>query len=124
MPRRPPVHCPTCGRAHRSGVRCPSLPKITRGRGRPWRRIRERLIDDNPYCQRCGARPSQIAHHVTPVAEGGSDEPDNLLAVCEPCHEALHEKAEGASAKVPAFPRIAPTRLLCSSSKPRDPGTT
>lgn len=52
---------------------------------RAWRRR-------HPICQRCGLRASTETHHKVPVHEA----PElvlafsNLLAVCGPCHEAIH----------------------------------
>jgi hypothetical protein len=33
-------------------------------------------------------------HHVTPLADGGSDTPENTVAVCPNCHRALHLAAD------------------------------
>ena len=32
-------------------------------------------------------------HHIRPQAEGGTDEPDNLIALCLNCHSSMHTKA-------------------------------
>ena len=32
-------------------------------------------------------------HHIQPEAEGGTDEPDNLIALCLNCHSSVHTKA-------------------------------
>ena len=45
---------------------------------------------------RCGACLASLAdseresHHIIPNQVGGSDDPTNLMAVCHPCHTALH----------------------------------
>lgn len=31
------------------------------------------------------------AHHVVPVAEGGTDEPENLEFLCNDCHQGQHD---------------------------------
>jgi len=44
---------------------------------------------DGFVCQYCGATPpSVILHvdHINPVAEGGGNEPDNLITACEACN--------------------------------------
>lgn len=51
-------------------------------------------------CERCG-RPSKLeAHHRLPVAQGGTDNPDNLECLCVKCHLAHHARhlSEGAKA--------------------------
>ena len=38
------------------------------------------------------------AHHVVLRSRGGSDEPDNLLWVCLPCHAWIHDNPSEATA--------------------------
>lgn len=33
-------------------------------------------------------------HHIVPVAEGGKDEPRNLLLLCTECHAEVHRRRE------------------------------
>ncbi|NOX63494.1 MAG: HNH endonuclease [Chloroflexi bacterium] len=42
-------------------------------------------------CQHCGARgvPLEL-HHRIPENQGGPNHPDNLLALCQPCHDRAH----------------------------------
>lgn len=60
-----------------------------------WRR-REAIIRDEYTCQECGAKggPEGDAglevHHITPVAEGGSDDLENLETLCSDCHHEHH----------------------------------
>lgn len=45
---------------------------------------------DGFKCQYCGATPVQAAlvvDHVVPVAEGGTNDPANLISACEPCNQ-------------------------------------
>ncbi len=56
-----------------------------RGYGRPWRRIREQVLTEEPFCRLCGA-PSAEVDHLIPRAHGGSDERGNLRALCVACH--------------------------------------
>jgi len=71
----------------------------TRGRagqgrgGRPWRRLREQVLQRDRYlCQehkRQGkAVPATTVDHIKPKAEGGTDAASNLESLCGPCHEA------------------------------------
>lgn len=49
----------------------------------------EVLRRDNHACRYCGAAAPEVAlvvDHVVPVALGGSDSPDNLVACCIPCN--------------------------------------
>ena len=40
---------------------------------------------DFSYCEDCGA-PKQCVHHITPLAEGGTNDMNNLKALCNSCH--------------------------------------
>lgn len=49
----------------------------------------EVLRRDNYTCRYCGAKAPDVpmrVDHVVPVALGGSDDPSNLVAACEPCN--------------------------------------
>lgn len=59
--------------------------------GPRWERISKRFLRSNPVCELCG-KPSEIAHHIIERSEGGSDDYDNLMALCRACHTALHNK--------------------------------
>ena len=41
----------------------------------------------------CRVKPSQL-HHRLMRSQGGGHEADNLLAVCSPCHEYVHQHPE------------------------------
>jgi hypothetical protein len=52
---------------------------------------------DNHCCQRCGTKehPYNLhAHHITPKAADGGATPENLITLCEACHERLHRYNE------------------------------
>jgi hypothetical protein len=74
-----------CGRLIRSGSYCrPCRPR--NGSTRRWRKVRRQvLVRDRFTCWRCG-RPATDVHHLTPVAEGGTDHPSGLVAACPACH--------------------------------------
>ena len=62
-----------------------------RGYGHQWRKLRDSVMRrDQGLCQVCLAigkyTPADEVDHVTPKAAGGSEEPDNLQAICKPCH--------------------------------------
>lgn len=63
--------------------------------GRPWRRLRDQILERDGYlcqCPACKKRPvPKVAHevdHIKPVAEGGTDDPGNLQAMNRDCHKA------------------------------------
>lgn len=57
--------------------------------GRPWRRKRERILLRDKYtCQHCGVITQELeVDHIINQAQGGSDDDDNLQALCVPCHK-------------------------------------
>lgn len=62
--------------------------------GRPWRRLREQVLERDGYlcqCDECKRRPLPlVAHevdHIKPRAEGGTDDPSNLRAINKGCHK-------------------------------------
>jgi hypothetical protein len=44
-------------------------------------------------CERCGLRPPTEPHHLRYPPWGEFDVPENLIAVCNPCHCEIHGKA-------------------------------
>lgn len=69
-------------------------PNYGKGRGgRPWRRLRDSILQRDQYlCQPCkqAGRYTEATQvdHITPQAEGGTDDRVNLQSICGPCHEA------------------------------------
>jgi 5-methylcytosine-specific restriction enzyme A len=62
-----------------------------RGYGYRWQKLRERILRRDDYlCQPCLAHsrvtPATEVDHITPKAEGGTDDPGNLQAICRECH--------------------------------------
>ena len=65
----------------------------SRGYGAEWERTRKRILSrDKGLCQPCMAdgklRPAKQVDHKVPKFEGGTDDDDNLQAICLPCHQA------------------------------------
>lgn len=56
--------------------------------GRPWRRLRERvLVRDNYTCQACGTVSTELeVDHKVSKAKDGTDGMDNLQSLCPSCH--------------------------------------
>lgn len=72
-------------------TRCPAHPpkrspssKATSSPG--WRAKRRRVLErDNYVCAYCGGHATTV-DHVVSVANGGTDDLDNLVAACWPCN--------------------------------------
>lgn len=59
--------------------------------GRPWQKLRERMLREHPLCQLCEQRgrvtvATSLDHRIPRSKEGGTDDESNLQTVCEPCH--------------------------------------
>ena len=84
---------------------------IERPQARSWTAIRARVLKRDGYqYQTCGdVRPlafdgSLSVHHKAPRAHRGSDDPDNLVTLCDLCHGGvLH--GYGKWLGVPQFPQ-------------------
>lgn len=64
-----------------------------RGYGSTWDRLRLSILDrDRHLCQPClpagRVTPARTVDHIIPRAKGGTDDPDNLRAICDACHAA------------------------------------
>ena len=49
------------------------------------------LVGIGKQCQLCGERDWDIRHHIIPCMYGGINADMNLIALCEPCHEEIHD---------------------------------
>lgn len=97
MPTRPPKHKPARPTAPRHTVAEPEQPtRYGQGRGgRPWRRKRDRVLERDGWlcqcadCQRPGVLPklAEEVDHVLSLANGGTDDDDNLRAIAGVCHK-------------------------------------
>lgn len=80
---------------------------------------------DNWTCMSCGTQSGPDgdielhAHHMTPVAEGGSHDLENLITLCRECYEELH----GQPIKGPPS-RVSSTPTSPSNSEPIPPSET
>lgn len=61
-------------------------PRSARGYGAKHVRLRRALLKDKPDCAFGCGRPANCADHVKPLSMGGETVPENLQALCEPCH--------------------------------------
>ena len=64
--------------------------------------VRRRILRKQPVCAGCRIRPSTIADHIIPVAEGGTDSESNGQGLCTVCHDAKtkQEAARGRARKL------------------------
>jgi len=58
---------------------------------RAWRRLCDMInLRDGWACQAaCGCTAELSMHHIVPRAEGGSDDPANLITLCSMCHDEI-----------------------------------
>ncbi len=62
-------------------------------RRHPSQALRAALEARDGGCIGCGASPEWcISHHITPFADHGPTQPDNLALVCHDCHHKIHHK--------------------------------
>jgi len=50
-----------------------------------WRKIRQEHLKKYPFCAICGSKAREV-DHIIPVAQGGTDNDDNLQSLCKSCH--------------------------------------
>lgn len=74
--------CPRCG-----AIGCTQHRATARnGSTREWRKVRAQILARDRYrCQQCGD-PANTVDHIRAKANGGSDRPTNLRALCEACN--------------------------------------
>lgn len=73
--------------------------------GKKQRRDRAELAELAPFgsCEAvfslmCTGR-GEVWHHITLRSRGGSNDRENLLRVCAPCHRAIHDNPTEATAR-------------------------
>ena len=58
-------------------------------------RMRELVLIEEPVCRKCQRMSSVQVDHIIPLCKGGTDERDNLQAMCEQCHDEKTRKDLG-----------------------------
>jgi 5-methylcytosine-specific restriction protein A len=71
-----------------------------RGYGTEWNKARLRILErDRHLCQPClrtgRVTAAQEVNHKVPKAQGGTDNDDNLEAICTPCHKDETTRQQG-----------------------------
>jgi hypothetical protein len=52
-----------------------------------WQQLRRQIIQRDGYaCQQCGSTNQLEAHHILARHRGGTDDPANLITLCDNCH--------------------------------------
>lgn len=68
-------------------------PNTRKRYGRRWKRIRDHYIAAHPLCEQCEklgrVTPAEEVHHIKPLAQGGTNDKENLMALCKPCHSGI-----------------------------------
>lgn len=69
-------------------------PESNKRYGRSWARIRAAFLQANPLCALCKRdgrlTPAALVHHKVRLTDGGTNDWNNLMALCRECHSRLH----------------------------------
>ncbi len=69
-------------------------PGTSRRYGSSWKKVRKKFLAEHPFCELCRRQgrltQATVAHHITATRYGGTDDDENLMALCQRCHSALH----------------------------------
>jgi hypothetical protein len=76
----------------RAGVYGKNYKAMTGLEKAEWKILRDSIIErDNFTCLRCEdkfrSKSKLTVHHVVPRADGGSNDPSNLVTLCSQCHD-------------------------------------
>lgn len=111
-------HSGRCARHVREPWTKQTAKPVKRITGRRLQTLRHQLFRDHPLCRQCERegrfRRATVRDHVIPLAEGGTDEPDNIQGLCDECHElkSARESARGRVGGSKVREMGAGTRLL------------
>jgi len=72
-------------------------PESNRRYGRSWAKIRAAFLSANPLCELCKQEgrltPAVLVHHKRRLTDGGTNDWQNLQALCQECHSRLHAES-------------------------------
>ena len=64
--------------------------------GNAWKKIRDCYIHKHPLCEVCQQHGkyvmAELVHHKKPISVGGTNDENNLMALCISCHEKVHKR--------------------------------
>jgi ATP-dependent DNA helicase RecQ len=97
--RHPPAFALSSGQNLGAAADRMSSSSSVRGLSPDWVTVRETILNrDNYRCVECGipcTHSEADIHHLLPRSVGGSDEPSNLVTLCDGCHAAHHPQLAG-----------------------------
>lgn len=68
-------------------------PEHNKRYGYKWRKLRARFLNAHPLCEQCRLQGRYTmateVHHIKPLAEGGTNDLSNLMALCKSCHSRI-----------------------------------
>ena len=68
-------------------------PESKKRYGTKLRKIRNAFVKNHPVCELCERKniltPAEEVHHVIPLSKGGSNDEENLMALCKSCHSRI-----------------------------------
>lgn len=68
-------------------------PEYKKRYNKEWSRIRAAFLAANPLCEMCKRQGrytlANEVHHIKPLANGGTNEFENLMALCKSCHSKI-----------------------------------
>lgn len=74
-------------------------PDMKRRYNGAWPRIRKAFIAAHPLCEVCQREgrvtAAEEVHHIVPLAQGGTHEDANLMALCKECHSRITAREGG-----------------------------
>lgn len=81
-----------------------NVSRHKRGYGTAWEKLRKVILArDKHLCQPCRragrVKVGSQVDHRTPKAKGGTDDPENLEVICEPCHRVKSAAESGSPLK-------------------------
>jgi 5-methylcytosine-specific restriction protein A len=106
MPYAPTAAClvSTCPAPRAHGAYCsqhsperqrPSAARRGYGSGSGWPEIRAGVLSLRPYCEAKGCRSlASEVHHEKRLRDGGTNDYDNLVALCRPCHSRISARED------------------------------
>ena len=84
-------HAKQLARHYDKHIRDPDSAKRYSG---AWPKIRAMFLQAHPLCEICKSEgrltPAELVHHKRKLTDGGTNDWDNLQALCQFCHSRLH----------------------------------
>lgn len=60
-----------------------------------WKKIRRYILQRDGYrCKICGSAHPLHVHHIRYPDVWGTEDPEDLVTVCDRCHNDIHQKGE------------------------------